>query len=78
MVEHLLSHDNYATESYLPCKKMMFWGSCESDGFILLPNAQLCKKKKTDLSSLPARLRSDISGQVTSQISTNPLHQEIS
>ena len=60
-------------------KKMMFWGSCESDGFILLPNAQLCKKKKkTDLSSLPARLRSDISGQVTSQISTNPLHQEIS
>ena len=50
MVEHLLSHDNYATESYLPCKKMMFLGSCI---YIVV----ICSvvQKNPDLSSLPAR-----------------------
>ena len=50
MVEHLLSHDNYATESYLPCKKLMFLGSCI---YIVV----ICSvvQKTTDLSSLPAR-----------------------
>ena len=50
MVEHLLSHDNYATESYLPCKKMMFLGSCI---YIVV----MCSvvQKTTDLSSLPTR-----------------------
>ena len=29
-------------------KKMMFWGSCASDGFILLSYAQLCKKQLSE------------------------------
>ena len=54
MVEHLLSHDNYATESYLPCKKNDVLGElCIRWIYIVV----ICSvvQKTTDLSSLPAR-----------------------